>query len=99
MPNPSGAVLDRKSRPIYDALNRGDTKVRDRRNELAHLITTFITSPDYFFAITCILSGRCCAAASSGSGIYSVILLSWTRQRLGSTMITHAVCGQSSRYQ
>jgi hypothetical protein len=83
MPNPSGAVIDRKSRPIYDALNRGDTKVRDRRNELAHLITTFITSPDCFFVITCILSGRCCAASSSGIGIYFVIYFILDQTTLG----------------
>lgn len=27
MPQPSEAVLERKTRPIYDALNRGDSKV------------------------------------------------------------------------
>ena len=27
MPAPTDAVIDRKTRPIYDALNRGDSKV------------------------------------------------------------------------
>jgi hypothetical protein len=55
MPNPSEAVLDRKSRPIYEALNRGDTKVRKSFSGHEHPNDALITTSFASYCITSIV--------------------------------------------